>query len=187
MVGPPRYRLLRRQLIGVVGSLLVTGCTGQQPEILTDDSSPASTDTDDDGVSDSVDDFPNNETYTYLVESDTESVRLKPGELKLYRFQVEGVSDLIYRIRTQDNSRIDVFVTDKENFQQYEDRSKWSYYENGSELNTTNASATFTVGTDRTYYLVIDNSAEGAATPATSTAGDTTTTVRIEVELRRRS
>lgn len=175
----------RRGLFGIIAPILAPGCTADPASLDPSHSDQDTVDSDGDGVPDRNDDFPEDSRYTYLVNSTSEEIRLGPGEFKLYRFSVGAVSDLRYGVHTSSQSSFDVFVTDKPNFQKFENGSKWSYYEAASKLNTTSAQVTFTVGTDRTYYLVIDNTAEGNATP--SSAGDKSVTVTTEVELRRRS
>jgi hypothetical protein len=75
---------------------------------------------------------------------------------------------LQYDIISENNVTFDVFITDEENFQNYQERSPWKYYKSGSSLNVTASKHNFILGTDRTYYLVIDNTREGNVTTVSS-------------------
>jgi len=176
----------RRTVIGTLLSLSLSGCAGSRIDLEPPDRRRTTRDRDGDGVPDRADDFPADDRYSYVVESDSDRVQLAPGRFKLYKFEATAASDLYYRARTIDGGRVDIFLTDETNFQKYENRSKWTYYDGGSELNTTAMETTFTVGTERTYYLILDNTAEGDATPSSADRNGQVT-VDITVELWRRS
>jgi hypothetical protein len=176
----------RRAVVGTVLSLSLPGCAGSLIDRSPRGRGRTARDTDGDGVPDRADDFPSDDRYSRLLDSEVDRVQLASGRFKLYRFDVPAAADLYYRARTTDGSRIDIFLTDETNFHAYEERSKWSYYDGGSELNTSAAETTFTVGAERTYYLIIDNTAEGDATPSSADRNGRVT-VSITAELRRRS
>lgn len=176
--------LPRRKLICSLLLLVFSGCVQNRTGFSEQNPDQDQTDSDNDGVPDSADDFPKNARYSHVVDSESDVVQLPSGQFKLYRFSPDSPSDLHYRAKTKNDSLTDIFVTDQSNFKKYENRSKWSYYEDGSALGTTSAETTFTVGTDRMYYLIIDNTAEGEATPSSSTSGEEIT-VSIDIELRR--
>lgn len=125
-------------------------------------------DTDGDGVPDRADDFPSDDRYSRRLDSEVDRVQLASGRFKLYEFGVPAAADLYYRVRTTDESPVDVFLTDGTNPHAYEERPKWSHYDEGSELNTSAAETTFTVGTERTSYLIVDDTIEGNATPSSA-------------------
>jgi len=177
---------LRRTVVGMVGGVLLAGCSGRELVSDTQNAESGGADRDGDGVPDSKDDFPSDAEYSLLVESVSEEITLAPGEYKLYGFEVNAPSDLSYEIATRGDGLVDVFLTDESNFRKFENRSKWSYYDDGSELSTATAAVTFTVGTERRYYLVVDNSPEGGATPSTDD-GTGRATVEVRIQLKRRS
>lgn len=168
----------RRQFIAVTPVVTLAGCARPTDrEVI-----KTQRDSDKDGVPNQNDDFPSNDKYSYLIDSDSETIRLQTGELKSYQFSVDAPSDLYYHVWTTDGSKIDVFITDESNYDSYVQRSKWKYYEDGSKLQTTDVERTFTVGGERSYHLVIDNSQEGAATPSNKS---NMITVKITIEIRR--
>jgi hypothetical protein len=170
----------RRRFISIAPVVALSGCVRSADQRIVE----TPHDSDGDGIPDENDDFPSNDRYSYLVTSNSETIRLQAGELKAYQFSVDAASDLYYQVRTTDGNRIDVFVTDESNYEAYTQRSKWNYYEDGSELQTIAVERTFTVGNERTYYLVIDNSQEGAATPSNK---NNTVTAEITIKVRRLS
>ena len=176
----------RRAVVGTILSLSLPGCAGSPIDFSPRGRGGTARDTDGDGIPDRADDFPADDRYSYAVDADTDRIQLAPGRFKLYKFDVTAAADLYYRARTTDGRRVDIFLTDETNFHAYEERSKWTYYDGGSELNTSAAETTFTVGTERTYYLIIDNTAEGEATPSSADRNGQVT-VSLTVELRRRS
>jgi len=65
---------------------------------------------------------------------------------------------------------IDVFFMDSANYQKYQANKSFTYYQNASQLNTTNASISIVLKTHDTYYIVFDNTPAG--TPTSIESGD---------------
>lgn len=129
-------------------------------------------DTDGDGVADSFDDFPENSNYSELVEEYGDTIDLNEDYYQYYEFELTEPADLFYTVEVQGDIYIDVFLTDGTNFTYFEDGSEWEYYGSGSDFDTLAAEESFEMGTDRTYYLVVDHTDEGGAAPPTNGVND---------------
>ncbi len=135
-------------------------------------------DSDGDGVPDDEDDFPNDSTRSVLLSSGRESYDLNEDYYQYLQFSPSQPATLSYEAEVQGDLRIDVILTDETNFQYFEDETDWEYYPEGSELDTLYASNEMDIGTDRTYYLIIDNTNQGRAAPPTNFDND-----RVEVDV----
>jgi hypothetical protein len=116
------------------------------------------------------------------TQSETIQKQIPNQEYVYYEFSVNKPRIIQYSLTTENGVPVDVFITDEENFQNFHERSPWKYYQTGSSMNTKAPKNSFILGTDRTYYLVIDNSREGNVTTIPSDRPPIT--ISGEIELR---
>lgn len=187
----------RRVLISTVASISVAGCLRTARRLSDQAKSPEGgkntdsefadrSDDDGDGIANSRDDFPKDPEYFALVNSVSKKILLEPGEYTYYKLSPDGLADIVYSAETIDGSQIDVFITDENNVEKMEEQTGWRYYEKGSKLNIESASVSLTVGAGRTYCVVFDNSAIAQTTPSNRNSKQSTT-VKIDLKLKRRS
>lgn len=159
--------ITRRSLTRIFLIFLLSGCVGTPPgEGVTTDSQ----NTDD-------------STNSGVASKQTETIQkdVPRNKYVFYEFSVNKPQVLQYDIISENNVTFDVFITDEKNFQNYQERSPWKYYKSGSSLNVTAAKHNFILGTDRTYYLVIDNTREGNVTTISSNQSPISISGKIEL------
>lgn len=139
-------------------------------------------DRDGDGVPDYADDFPTDSTRSTLLGRGSDSLELNEDYYQSYSFSPSMPAVLSYEVEVRSNTRIDVILTDAANFRYFEDGTDWEYYTRGSDLDTTYASNEMQLGTSRDYYLIIDHTSEGSASPPTNFSNDRIT-VDVSYEL----
>lgn len=159
----------RRNLVAVFVIILLSGCVGLSP----------------DGDITVTSRHSDSETKHEVPTTQSKSIQTKiPNhEYVYYEFSVNQPRILEYSISSERNVSFDIFITDEENFQNFHERSPWNYYETGSSMKTTMAKNSFMLGTDRTYYFVIDNSREGNVTTIPSNRSP----LRVSGEIRLKS
>jgi hypothetical protein len=176
----------RRRFIQGASAVIVAGiagCTGDRGDgsgggggDFGGDDEPQ--DSDGDGVPDNEDDFPNDSTRSELLSRGSESYDLNEDYYQYLQFSPSQPATLSYDAEVRGDIRIDVILTDETNFRYFEDGTDWEYYGEGSELDTLRASNEMEIGTDRNYYLIIDNTDEGRAAPPTNFDND-----RVEADV----
>jgi len=178
-----KNKINRRKFIAIASVATagtVAGCAGSDSSGGVSDggSNSEERDSDGDGVPDSRDDFPNDSTRSELLQRGNESYDINEDYYQYLRFSPSQPATLSYDVDVQGDIRIDVILTDGTNFQYFEDGTDWEYYGEGSELDTIRASNEINLGTDRTYYLIMDNTSEGQAAPPTDFDNN-----RVEVDI----
>lgn len=188
MSKPAKYK--RRKFLttlSAAGTVAIAGCTGGSGDGDGGGSFGESTptpepDQDGDGVPDYADDFPTDSTRSTLLGQRSDSIDLNEDYYQSYSFSPSEPATLSYEVEVRSDIRIDVILTDSTNFRYYEDGNEWEYYTRGSDLDTTYASNEMDLGTEREYYLIIDHTNSGSASPPTNFDNDRIT-VDVSFEL----
>lgn len=172
--------LNRRELIATVGVVAVAGCTGNNPGGSSGDGGGSDSvggqneepDSDGDGVPDSEDDFPNDSSYSELLNRGSDSFDLNEDYYQSLRFNPSQTATLAYQVDVQGDVPIDVILTDETNFAYYEDGTEFEYYAEGSDMSTLSANVEVQLSAGTEYYLVFDNTNRGRAEPPTNFDND---------------
>jgi len=122
-------------------------------------------DQDNDGVPDSQDDYPDDSDYSVLLQQNSTSVDINEDYYQYFSFSPSRSANLSYIAEVQGDISIDAILVDGTNFTYYEDRTEWEYYVRGTDMDTTYADVDMDIGTDREYYLILDNTSRGGAAP----------------------
>lgn len=104
---------------------------------------------------------------TALAGERSDTVKIDPGSSASIEvsFDQRGSRDLSYVAEVTDGPRIDVFLLDNANHQRYRDGQDFSYHEEGSDLDTARADKSLTVPEAGTWWIVLDHTSEGGASP----------------------
>jgi len=113
-------------------------------------------DSDDDGVADPLDDFPDNPDYSTRYASEEGTKYLTTGEYFYWQWSQDDLIDLQWSIEVTEGSAIDVIVMDEHEFSNFEDGDSYEYYTAGTDLETKAASKTITLGAGD-YRFILSN------------------------------
>lgn len=103
---------------------------------------------------------------TAAADSDSGTETILSGHYMALPIDASAVIKIIYSIQVTSGPNIDVILTDGAGYSQYISSSpSVQYLVQGTRLNTRSASASVEVDSGR-YYLIIDNTNTGAATPS---------------------
>lgn len=175
----------RRNTIALVAGVALAGCASSGGGGGSGGGTPTDRpDSDGDGVPDAEDDFPDDSRRSVLLGEDSETVELNEDYYQAFEFDPSQPAVLDYEAEVRGDVRIDLILTDETNFGYFEDGSEWEYYAEGSDFDTLSAEESMNLGSDRTYYLIVDNTSEGGAEPPTNFDNDRVT-VDVEYQLYR--
>lgn len=170
------HMLDRRELIATVGIVALAGCTGSDPSGSSGDGGGGQNedppDSDGDGVPDSEDDFPNDSSYSELLNRGSDSFDLNEDYYQSLRFSPSQTATLAYQVDVQGDVPIDVILTDNANFAYYEDGTEFEYYTGGSDMSTLSADEEVQLSAGTEYYMIFDNTSRGRANPPTNFDND---------------
>ncbi len=102
-------------------------------------------------------------------------VTIDPGGNYGWRMDVAMPSQLEYQISVLNGTTVDILVLDDTNYTMYTQNQTFEYYEEYSALDTSNASANFTV-LSGTVYVIVDNT----GMPNGSSAASPTKPAQVE-------
>lgn len=155
----------RRMFLTGAGALSVTlaGCSALN-ESSDQGGAPA-----DDGSNDFADPEPTTETLADSTE------RLHEDEYRYYGFTFDGDGSVEYEFTVRSGPEIDVFVTNEEEFDHYENQERFRTYDMSSSAGGSGSS---NLGSG-SYYLVIDNTSAGPESPPANISDDV---AEVEIE-----
>lgn len=168
--------------VGVVGLTAIAGCSGGGSDdssggdsddnvvtVAEDTATPTATerpDSDNDGVPDIEDDYPNDPSRSrqLLVESDTRNIEEDSWYYYPLEFSQDGVLEYDFIVR--EGPAIDVIIIDESEYQPLSEGERYSYYDDWSVLDSTGDSVQVDVPAGN-YRMLLDNSEIGEAVPPT--------------------
>lgn len=169
-----RRALLRTTPAVVVG---LAGCSGGGSDdsgsenIDVGDQQTERPDSDNDGVPDLRDDYPNDSTRSQRVTTISDERNIEEDGYYYYSINFAQSTTIEYEFVVRQGTEIDVILFDESEFSHYENGERSRYYTGLSALNSVGDSATGQVGTG-SYRLVFDNTNYGEAAPPTNFDND---------------
>lgn len=121
----------------------ITKSTGEtpipSPTPTATPTSSESNDRDGDGVLDYLDDYPDSAHYSERINSDSGREFITPGYYRWWSWSLESSATFSFEVDVISGSNIDALLIDESEFGEFEDGQEYSYYIDGSDLNTTRA------------------------------------------------
>lgn len=139
-------------------------------------------DSDNDGVPDQEDDYPNDSSRSRMLDSGANTYDLNEDYYHSISISPSQPAILSYRGEVIDGGiAVDFILLDDMNFQYFKDESEWEYSPDGSDMDAyfTNVETQLQSGD---YHLIIDNTDEGGANPPMNLENDRVE-VKVEYEL----
>ncbi|WP_149799237.1 hypothetical protein [Halorubrum xinjiangense] len=165
----------RRKLIKGASAAIVAGlagCTGGGGG-GSDGDSPIDQvqDSDDDGVPDSEDDYPNDPDRSEQLRSISDTRNLEEDQWRHIPLEFSQTGYIEYDFIVRDGPAIDVILLDESEYQYFDEGERSEYY---PELSATDSTGDDVQGEipSGTYRLILDNSNRGEATPPTNFSND---------------
>jgi len=132
-----------------------TSTEPHQLEVETMENTPIP-DSDGDGISDAVDEFPNDSEYTEKYAEEEGEKFLTPGEYWYWKWSQNNERTLEWFVEVTEGSSIDVVVIDEHEFSDFESSEEYEYYVYGSDLETMGATKKITLDAGD-YRLILSN------------------------------
>ncbi len=110
-----------------------------------------------------------------VLAEDSGTVQIEAGQARTFELDAQGAILLDYEASVAQGPDIDIFVLDDQNYQRYQGGEEFTYYD-CSSLGTGSGSGTCELSAGA-YHLVLDNTEQGEASPATVSTGSQTATV----------
>lgn len=101
-----------------------------------------------------------------LVNSQqTNQIDVLEGGNVVNSFHLEKGDKLHYEFDVIEGPAIDVFIMDDSNYQKYDNKEEFQYYDEPSTLGSTSGSGDFEAPEDGKYHIVLDGTSAGQANP----------------------
>lgn len=182
----------RRSFLAGTAAVLLAGCTGSGGSDDSDSnqggggggSTPTPRpDSDSDGVPDREDDFPNDSSFSVLVDEVSDTRQIPEDELYQWHYSLTEQSTISYDFVVREGPAIDAILTTEDEYNELIEGNRARYISEGSDLDSTGGGATATVSPG-TYYIVFDNTNYGEAKPPTN-FDDDLAEVEVDIQVRR--
>ncbi|GAA0193803.1 hypothetical protein [Halobaculum roseum] len=155
------------------------GDSGSDP---VDESTPTPRpDRDGDGIPDAEDDFPDDPSYSVLLDETSDTRQIPEDEWYQWNFELNEQAVLSYDFVVRSGPAIDAILTDDTEYDQLQEGNRFRYYSEGSVMDDEGGQVTTTLAPG-TYHLVLDNSDAGEAQPPTN-FDDDIAEVEIEIQI----
>lgn len=110
-----------------------------------------------------------------VLAEDSGTAQIEAGQARNFELNAEGDISLEYEASVSQGPDIDVFVLDSQNYERYQNAEDFEYHP-CSSLGTGSGSGTCDLVAGA-WHLVLDNTDQGEASPATVSTGSQTATV----------
>jgi hypothetical protein len=172
-MGISRRRVLKSTPVLAIG---IAGCsTGGNRSDNSDggdvDENTERPDSDNDGIPDIRDDYPNDPDRSQRIRSVSDTRNLEEDQWRYYTINFSEPGILEYDFIVRDGPAIDVIMMDESEYQYFENEERWEYYTDLSALDTTGDEVRGRIGSG-TYRLIFDNSNQGEAAPPSNFSND---------------
>lgn len=128
-------------------------------------------DSDNDGVPDVQDDYPNDPDRSQQLRSISDTRNLEEDQWRYYTLNFSQTGFLEYDFIVRDGPAIDAILMDESEYQYFENEERWEYYTELSALDSTGDDIRGRVSSG-TYRLIFDNSNQGEAAPPSNFSND---------------
>lgn len=171
----------RRTILKTSPALVVglAGCSGSRDEggdsgsnDVSQDDEPL--DSDNDGVPDVRDDYPNDSFRSERLYSTSDTRNIQEDEWYYYNLSFSQSGTVEYDFVVREGPAIDVIVMDESEYQYFGGEQRWEYYPGVSALDSTGENVSGSVSSG-SYRLIFDNSSEGNAAPPANFSNDVAT------------
>lgn len=109
------------------------------------------------------------------------TVDIEDGEYRSWNFSPQANVMLEYEFTVIDGPPVDVIVMREHGFTDYSEDTEYAYYVDGSTMDAKSKTVEIGLAGQNIYYLVVDNTAKGEATPPPD--GIAVATVEITAEV----
>ena len=124
------------------------------------------TDSDDDGVPDVEDDYPNDSSRSQQLRDISDTRNIQEDEWYYYPLSFSQSGYIEYEFVVRDGPSIDVILIDESEYDSYENGDRFSHYSEVSTLDSVGDSVQSLLSSGN-YRLIFDNSSVGSAEPPT--------------------
>lgn len=121
-------------------------------------------DSDNDGVPDIQDDYPNDPNRSQQLRSVSDTRNIEEDHWRYYTLEFSQAGTIEYDFIVRDGPAIDAILIDESEYEYFEEGDRWEYYSELSALDSTGNDVSGQVSAG-TYRLIFDNSDQGEATP----------------------
>jgi cobalamin biosynthesis protein CobT len=137
-------------------------------------------DSDDDGVIDTRDEYPNDPSRSEQLLSASITTDIQPDERVEYSLSFSEPGVIEYDFIVRDGPRIDAILLNESEYRALENGERWRYYTGLSVLDAASGRIQRPVN-PRRYHLVFDNTSAGEASPPVDGGADVAT-VELSIE-----
>ncbi len=158
----------------------MAGCTGDTDN-QNGDRPNGQSDSDEDGVPDSQDAYPNDSRFSKQVLSKSNTWEIEEDRWRYFGFSLRGEGKLYYDFIVREGPEIDVILMDESEYTHFESQSRYNYYTKFSQLNSAGGTVEQVLPAG-SYYIIFDNSEAGEASPPTD-FNNSVATVEFDIEV----